>query len=176
VIISYICNALFMLIISLAQSEEMHSIMFWTMGSLEEPNQFLVYSLFIVSIIGCIIAFIFSIDLNGIALGEEDAYHLGIHVQRTRNVLLFIASILTGFCVSVAGIIGFVGLVVPHFVRLFVGSDHRIVIGASFITGAIFLILCDLLARTVIAPLELPVGIVTGIIGGIIFIYALVRK
>jgi len=176
VMVSYVCNSLFMLIISLSKSEEMHSIMFWTMGSLEEPNQLLIYCLLIVSIMGCLVTFRYSVDLNVLSFGEEDAYHLGVNVQKVRNILLMIASILTGFCVSVAGIIGFVGLVVPHFVRLVLGNDHRIITGASFITGAIFLILCDLLARTVMSPLELPVGIVTGLLGGLIFIYALVYK
>jgi len=176
VMISFISNSLFMLIISLSKSEQMHSIMFWTMGSLEEPNRSLVYGILIISLIGCLITSIFSVDLNVLSLGEEDAFHLGLQVERVRNILLIMASILTGFCVSISGIIGFVGLVVPHFVRLFLGSDHRTVIIASYITGAIFLILCDLLARTIISPLELPVGIVTGLVGGVIFIYALVKK
>jgi len=176
VMISFISNSLFMLIISLSKSEQMHSIMFWTMGSLEEPNLALVYSLLIVSLLGCLITSIYSVDLNILSLGEEDAFHLGLHVERIRNVLLITASILTGFCVSISGIIGFVGLVVPHFVRLFFGSDHRTVITASYITGGIFLIICDLLARTIISPMELPVGIVTGLVGGLIFIYALVNK
>ena len=176
VMISFISNSLFMLIISLSKSEQMHSIMFWTMGSLEEPNRVLVYTLLIVSLLGCMITSIYSVDLNILSLGEEDAFHLGLHVERVRNILLIMASILTGFSVSISGIIGFVGLVVPHFVRLFFGSDHRTVIIASYITGGIFLILCDLLARTIISPMELPVGIVTGLVGGLIFIYALVKK
>jgi iron complex transport system permease protein len=176
VMISFISNSLFMLIISLSKSEQMHSIMFWTMGSLEEPNRILVYCLLIVSLLGCLITSMFSVDLNVLSLGEADAFHLGLHVERVRNLLLILASILTGFCVSISGIIGFVGLVVPHFVRLFFGSDHRTVVMASYITGAIFIILCDLLARTLISPLELPVGIVTGLVGGLIFIYALVKK
>jgi len=176
VMISFISNSLFMLIISLSKSEQMHSIMFWTMGSLEEPNRLLVYGLLAVSLIGCMIISIFSSDLNILSLGEEDAFYLGLNVERIRNVLLIMASILTGFSVSISGIIGFVGLVVPHFVRQFIGSDHRTIIPASYITGAIFLILCDLLARTIIRPMELPVGIVTGLVGGTIFIYALVKK
>jgi len=176
VMISFISNSLFMLIISLSKSEQMHIIMFWTMGSLEEPNRVLVYTLLIVSLLGCMITSIYSVDLNILSLGEEDAFHLGLHVERVRNILLIMASILTGFSVSISGIIGFVGLVVPHFVRLFFGSDHRTVIIASYITGGIFLILCDLLARTIISPMELPVGIVTGLVGGLIFIYALVKK
>ncbi len=87
-----------------------------------------------------------------------------------------IASILTGMSVSLSGIIGFVGLVVPHFMRNFVGGDHRILLIVSFLCGAAFLIFCDTLARIVISPLELPVGVITGILGGTIFIYVLTRK
>ncbi|MFC2048934.1 FecCD family ABC transporter permease [Elusimicrobiota bacterium] len=108
--------------------------------------------------------------------GEEEARHLGVDVEKTKKYLFFIASLLTGMSVSVAGIIGFIGLVVPHFVRMFIGSDHRILLIASYLSGAIFLIFCDMLARTVIVPMELPVGVITGIIGGGLFIYALTKR
>ena len=87
-----------------------------------------------------------------------------------------LASLLTGLSVSVTGIIGFVGLIVPHLMRLLTGADHRLLIISSFLAGAAFLVLCDVVARTVIAPLELPVGVITGIIGGTVFIYALGKK
>jgi len=176
VMISFISSSVVMLIMSLSRSTDMQGILFWTMGSLEEPNVMFIGVLFILSVAGLLITSYFANDLNVIALGEEEAFHLGLNVQKLRRLLFIVASVLTGFCVSVAGIIGFVGLVVPHFVRLFFGSDHRIVTGASFLCGAIFLILCDMLARSVIPPLELPVGVVTGILGGGLFIYALVKK
>ncbi len=91
-------------------------------------------------------------------------------------MLFILTSLLTGCSVSVAGIIGFVGLVVPHFVRLFIGQDHRILLISSFLSGAIFLIICDTLARTVISPLELPVGVITGILGGGLFLYAIISR
>jgi iron complex transport system permease protein len=109
-------------------------------------------------------------------LGEEEAMHLGINVERSKRFLFIIASILTGFSVSVAGIIGFVGLVIPHFMRMLVGRDHRILLVSSFLGGAAFLILCDTLARTIIAPVELPVGVITGLVGGGAFVYVLTRK
>ena len=97
-------------------------------------------------------------------------------MERTKKWLFILASLLTGLSVSVAGIIGFVGLIVPHTMRIITGTDHRLLLISSFLAGATFLVLCDVAARTVIAPLELPVGVITGIIGGTIFIYVLGKK
>ena len=104
--------------------------------------------------------------LTPCALGEEDALHLGVNVERTKRVLLLLASFLAGLSVSLAGAIGFVGLVVPHFVRMFAGTDHRILLASSFVSGAIFLIFCDAVAKSVAQPAELPVGVVTGLARG----------
>jgi len=93
-----------------------------------------------------------------------------------KRIIFVIASVVTGCCVAVSGVIGFIGLVVPHLMRLLVGGDHRILVVASFISGAAFLILCDTVARVIIAPMELPVGVITGLVGGVLFIYALSRK
>jgi iron complex transport system permease protein len=114
--------------------------------------------------------------MNALTLGEEEAIHLGIDVEKKKKLLFIIASLLTGISVSVTGLIGFVGLIVPHFMRMLVGYDHRVLLVTSFVSGAGFLIFCDMLARTVIAPIELPVGVITGILGGTIFIYALSKK
>jgi iron complex transport system permease protein len=121
-------------------------------------------------------AMFYAVDLNTLSLGEEEAFHLGVKVERLKKVLFLLASFITGCCVSVTGIIGFVGLVVPHVMRLLVGGDHRILILTSYLSGAIFLILCDTLARVVLAPVELPVGVITGLVGGGLFIYALSRR
>ncbi|MFH1995294.1 MAG: iron chelate uptake ABC transporter family permease subunit, partial [Nitrospinota bacterium] len=118
----------------------------------------------------------FSLELNALSLGEEGALHLGVDIDKTKRILFVIASLLTGFSVSVAGVIGFVGLVVPHFIRLLVGGDHRILLIGSFLGGGIFLIFSDTVARTIISPMELPVGVITGIVGGTIFVYALSKK
>jgi iron complex transport system permease protein len=176
VMISFISSSIVMLIMSVSRSEDIHGIVFWVMGSLEEPNEFLIKMTVGFSLAGLVAAYFFSMNLNALALGEEEAMHLGVNVDRTKKFFFLVASVLTGICVSVAGIIGFVGLVVPHFVRMFTGSDHRILFIGSFLAGASFLICCDTIARTIIAPLELPVGVITGIIGGSIFIYALSRK
>jgi iron complex transport system permease protein len=176
VMISFISSSLIMLIMSVSRTEDLHGIVFWIMGSLEEPSWFLIKLATFVSIFGLIASYLFCFDLNAFSLGEEEALHLGINIERTKRLLFVIASLLTGFSVSVAGIIGFVGLIVPHFVRMFIGRDHRILLIISFLCGASFLILCDTLARTIIAPLELPVGVITGLLGGCLFIYALTKK
>lgn len=176
VMISLISSSFIMLLMSLSRREEMHGIIFWFMGSLEEPDKVLIIASLFTSLLGLLISCFFSIHLNALMLGEEEALHLGINVERTKKALFILASLLTGFSVSVAGIIGFVGLIVPHLMRTFVGRDHRILIMSSFIGGAAFLILCDTIARTVIAPRELPVGVITGFVGGSIFIYMMTRK
>jgi iron complex transport system permease protein len=176
VMVSFIASSVVMLLMAISKSEDLHGIIFWIMGSLDEPNLTLIYIAVGVSLGGLLISHLFCLPLNALSLGEEGARHLGIQVESTRRWLFLLASLLTGLSVSVAGIIGFVGLVVPHFMRMVVGPDHRFLLSGSFLAGAAFLILCDTLARTIISPLELPVGVVTGIIGGIVFVYALTRK
>lgn len=176
VMISFICSSLIMLIMSVCRSEDLHGIVFWVMGSLDEPNWTLIKAALGMSIFGLIISYLLCFDLNALSLGEEEAIHLGINTEKTKRMLFLISSLLVGFCVSVTGIIGFVGLVVPHFMRIIVGKDHRILLISSFIGGAGFLIFCDTLARIIIAPMELPVGVITGVLGGILFVWALTKK
>jgi iron complex transport system permease protein len=176
VMLSFISSSLIMFIMSVSRTEDLHGIVFWIMGSLEEPNSLLIKLSLWISIFGLAASYLFALSLNAFSLGEEEALHLGINIETTKRLLFVIASLLTGFSVSVAGIIGFVGLVVPHFMRMFVGSDHRILLVSSFFCGAAFLIFCDSLARIIIAPVELPVGVITGILGGSLFIYALTKR
>jgi len=176
VMISFISSSIIMLIMAITKSENLHGIVFWIMGSLEEPNIFLVKMTLLISILGLLISYMFSLDLNAFSCGEEEAHHLGIDVEKAKRLLFILASLLTGVCVSVAGIIGFVGLLVPHLMRMLVGEDHRILLLNSYLCGAGFLIFSDTLARTVISPLELPVGVITGIIGGSLFIYVLAKR
>jgi len=124
------------------------------------------------------ITFIYSYsrDLNLFLLGEETAQGLGTNVPRTRFILLALAALATGLAVSMAGVIGFVGLVVPHVLRLIIGPDHRVLIPASMLGGAVFLVLADTITRIVIPNVELPVGIVTSLIGGPFFLYLLWRQ
>ena len=175
VMISFVSSSLIMLLMAISGADELRGIVFWIMGSLEQPNWLLIKTAVWVSISGLIIAYFFSLQLNALSLGEEDARALGINVENTKKVLFLLTSVLTGMSVSICGIIGFVGLIVPHFIRLLVGNDQRILLGASFLCGSSFLILSDTLARTIIAPTELPVGVITGIIGGCVFIFALTK-
>jgi len=176
VMISFISSSLVMLIMALSHSEDLHGIVFWIMGSLDEPDMLLVRVAVIGALAGLIFSCFFCLDLNALVLGEEEAIHLGINVEKSKRMLFIIASFLTGLSVSVAGIIGFVGLIIPHLMRMFTGTDHRILFISAFLAGASFLILCDTLARTVNEPFELPVGVITGIIGGAVFVYALSKK
>lgn len=176
VMISFISSSLIMLVMALSRAEDLHGIIFWIMGSLEEPDWFLIKLMLFASLAGLAAAYIFWKDLNALRLGEEEAAHLGVDTERAKRSLFILASLLTGCAVSVGGIIGFVGLVVPHLVRMFIGSDHRVLLAGSFLSGAGFLIFCDTLARIIAAPSELPVGVITGILGGSFFIYALARR
>jgi iron complex transport system permease protein len=115
-------------------------------------------------------------DLNAFLLGEDQAAHLGVNVERRKLALLMIGSLLTGAAVSVSGLVGFVGLVVPHVARLFLGPDHRLLLPAAGLLGSVFLVVADLAARLVLAPAEIPVGIVTAVIGAPFFIYLLRRS
>jgi iron complex transport system permease protein len=176
VMISFISSSLIMLIMAVSKAEDLHGIVFWIMGSLGESDWTFVKLMGVASIMGLLLSYYFAMDLNAFSLGEEEALHLGVNVESSKRLLFVLASLLTGLCVSSSGIIGFVGLVVPHFTRMFVGEDHRILLVASFLCGAGFLVLCDTLARIVIAPLELPVGVITGILGGVLFVYALAKR
>ncbi len=176
VMLSFISSSLIMLIMSLSRREDVHGIVFWIMGSLEEPNVSLVWFTLVAAFAVLIITYLFCLDLNALALGEEEALHLGVKVESVKIVLFVITALLTGLSVSVAGMIGFVGLVVPHFVRQMTGPDYRILLPASFLAGGSFLVLCDTIARTLISPVELPVGVITGILGGSFFIYALQKE
>ncbi|MFW5737067.1 MAG: FecCD family ABC transporter permease, partial [Halanaerobium sp.] len=115
-------------------------------------------------------------DLNILLLGEESAAHLGLNVERTKIILLGAASLMTASVVSVSGSIGFIGLVIPHIARMIIGPDHRRLIPLSALLGASFLLLADTAARTIMAPMELPVGIITALAGGPYFIYLLRNK
>ena len=176
VMISFISSSIVMLLIALSTTEDLRNIIFWIMGSLDEPNELLIYSSVFCSIAGLLVAYIYSVELNALSLGEEEAFSLGINTERTKKVLFVVASLLSGLSVAVTGIIGFVGLVIPHLMRMYTGNDHRILIVSSFLGGGLFLIICDTFARTIIAPLELPVGVITGIVGGSLFIYALNKR
>lgn len=176
VMISFIASSAMLFFMSITTAENLHSIVFWIMGSLNEPNNLLIKISLVTSLLGLIISYMYVVPLNALRLGEVKAKHLGIKTVRSIKVIFIIASAITGISVSVAGIIGFIGLIIPHLVRNIIGSDYRVLLLASFLGGGIFLILSDILARTIISPNELPIGVITGMLGGVIFIIALSKK
>jgi len=135
-----------------------------------------VYAIIPAFVVGIIVSYFFSRDLNMLSLGDETASHLGVNTERVRIILLALGALITGAVVSISGIIGFVGLIIPHMVRLMIGPDHRILIPTSAIMGAIFLVLCDALARVATGASELPVGVITALIGTPVFIFLLRRR
>ncbi len=176
VMISFIASSMMMLMMSVTNSENLQSIIFWTMGSLDSTNSILIKVAFYTSIAGLLLSYFFVQPLNALRIGEEKARHLGINTDFAIRLLFIVSSLLTGVCVAVVGVIGFVGLIIPHLVRLLVGGDFRILLITSFLGGGVFLILSDILARTIIAPNELPIGVITGLIGGTAFIFMINGK
>ena len=175
VIIGFISSALITLIIAFA-GREVHEILFWLMGDLSRVTWGNIFLVLIPIILGIIILLNFSLSLNAISLGEEVAYNLGINPERLKKTIFFISSFLVGLVVSFTGIIGFVGLIIPHITRLLVGTDHRVMLPTSIFLGSIFLLLCDDISRTIISPRELPIGVITSLIGAPLFIYLLKKS
>lgn len=176
VMISFISSSVMMFLMSITSTENIQSIVFWMMGSLNETNTTLIIIVVALSLLCLVASYLFVMPLNALRLGEERAKHLGVNSNVIIRILFIITSLLTGAAISVAGVIGFVGLVIPHIIRLWVGSDYRIMLIASFLSGSTFLLVCDIIARTIISPNELPIGVITGIVGGIMFILILSRS
>ncbi|MFC1865259.1 FecCD family ABC transporter permease [Chloroflexota bacterium] len=162
--------------LALRSSQMLHGIMFWLSGSFSLSQWSEVQIVLPVIIIGSIVIMLFSRLLNIMQLDEEQAQQLGINVERLKLMLLVVATMVTAAAVSFVGIIGFVGIITPHVVRLVWGPDYRFLLPLSFINGAIFLILADVLARTLIAPSEIPIGVITALCGAPFFLYLLRRR
>lgn len=175
VMISFIASSSMMLLMATTSSENLHGIVFWIMGSLDEPDMSLIYMTLIVALASLLASYFFVQPLNALRLGEDKAKHLGINTDLAIKLLFLMASLLAGICVAVAGVIGFVGLIIPHLMRLLFGTDYRILMVTSFLSGSIFLVVCDVIARTIISPNELPIGVITGIAGGIAFLLMMSR-
>lgn len=153
--------------------KDMSKIIYWTMGSLSGKGWDPVIRFSIPLIISMVIISFFARDLNIMLTGDESAQSLGVDVEKTKKYILILGTFITSMVVSISGIIGFVGLIIPHIVRLLVGPDHRILLPASALLGGVFMIFADTIARTIISPVEIPVGIITAIFGGPFFIYLL---
>lgn len=168
VVVQSFFGAVLTLIISLSP-EELNRIQFWLMGSLALREWQHVEVILPFSLGGVALCWFFSRELNLFALGDRSATHLGLSVTHVRLGLILLASLMTGAAVSVAGMIGFVGLVIPHMMRMLTGGDHRTLIPLSLLAGAIFLIWADALSRLVLAPRELPIGVITAFVGAPFF-------
>ena len=160
----------------ISSGEKMGGIMFWLMGSfsLSQWSEVIIALPYV--ILGVTIILLYARPLNLMQLDEEQAQQLGINVERLKLVLLGAATLITAAAVSFVGIIGFVGIIVPHAVRLIWGVDHRFLLPLSILTGAVFLILADMIARTVVAPTEIPIGVITALCGAPFFLYLLKRR
>ena len=162
----------FMSLIMLFHQQSMDQIMFWTMGSLNGKGWNQIFTILPYVILGVILLMTSARELDIMLLGEDTAVQLGVNVEFVKKKVLIVSSIVTAAVVSATGIIGFVGLLVPHVVRLFTGPKHRVLMPVSLLFGGTFLILCDTAARSMITQ-EIPVGIITAAFGGPFFLYLL---
>jgi len=152
------------------------STTYWLMGSLSGASWTKVSSMALATGIAILFGLIFSVKLNAISLGEEEAMNLGVNVHLLKFLIFITVSLLTAYCVSVAGIVGFVGLIIPHSARLITGPDHKKSIPFSALLGGLFLSSCDTIARTMFAPIEMPLGTITALVGAPVFIFLLRKK
>jgi iron complex transport system permease protein len=160
----------------ISSGEKMHGIIFWIMGSFSLSQWSEIQIVLPYVALGTAVIIVFARLLNVIQLDEEQAQQLGVNVERLKLILLAAATLITAASVSFVGTIGFVGIIIPHAVRLIWGADHRFLLPLSVLTGAIFMILADLVARTVLAPTEIPIGVITAICGAPFFLYLLRRR
>lgn len=175
VVFSMFVSSLMNLLITFA-GEKIKSITFWTLGSLSGSTYVNALTLLLALTVCGGVLLALGGALNAFALGEEQAQHLGVSVRRVKLTVMVAVSMLLGVCVSIGGTIGFVGLVIPHMVRLVLGPDHRRLLPASLLAGAVFLLLADLVGRTLLSPIELPIGVVTSLVGAVAFLVIFYRS
>ena len=175
VVFSMFVSSLMNLLITFA-GEKIKSITFWTLGSLSGSTYVNALTLLLALTVCGGVLLALGGALNAFALGEEQAQHLGVSVRRVKLPVMAAVSVLLGVCVSIGGTIGFVGLVIPHMVRLVLGPDHRRLLPASMLAGAVFLLLADLVGRTLLSPIELPIGVVTSLVGAVAFLVIFYRS
>jgi len=175
VAVSFIIMAAANMLIFFGDPKASHTVVFWMLGGLGLAQWgHLIYPL-VILLVGGAWLMLRAADLNAMTIGDETASTLGIPVARFRLLVFVVSALITGVMVAFSGMIGFVGLMVPHLVRMIVGGDYARVLPASALFGAIFLLWADIVARTVMAPEDMPIGIVTGLVGGIFFVWLLGR-
>ena len=173
--ISALAAAIVGFFITISDDQQLRSITFWTLGSVSGATWIQLAITAPIVIIGTFILSSYAKALNAILLGEKEAIYIGIAVEQVKSRIIFITALIVGVSIAMTGIIGFVGLIIPHFLRLIFGTDYRFLLKGSALLGAIFLILTDTLARTIVAPAELPIGILTALIGAPFFLWLLLR-
>ncbi|MDP2920775.1 MAG: iron ABC transporter permease [Candidatus Omnitrophota bacterium] len=176
VIVNGFFSSLLMFFVSNSFNTNIHSVIWWLLGNLQVYKSGPVLILGITAFLGILISLIFSRELNAISLGEEEARHLGIEIEKVKIILLFVATFITSVTVSICGIIGFTGLMMPHIARKITGPDHRLIIPVSALMGAAFLLLCDVFSKTILAPGEIPIGVITSFVGAPFFVYVLKKS
>lgn len=174
--ITIFLSAIFRIMQVIAPDTKLHALVYFLIGGITNVSWGDLWSILPFTLIGIIVSYFFSRDLNMISLGSDTAQHLGVNTERTKKILLSLGAMMTAAAVAISGLIGFVGLMMPHITRLIIGPDHRILLPASVIVGAIFLVFCDALARVLTGASELPVGVITALAGGPFFIFLLRRK
>jgi iron complex transport system permease protein len=176
VIVGSVCSSALMFMLTLADTQGLHNIMWWMLGNLETPSDALLFACAALILAGSASSFLLANELNALSLGSEIAHHVGVRTRLSIFLGLVLSTLITAASVSTAGLIGFVGLIVPHAVRSLVGADHRTLIPAAALSGGVFLAVCDAIARTLLAPQEIPVGVITALIGGPFFLVILRKR
>jgi len=176
IIAGTLCSSMLMFMISVMDIETLHSVTWWMLGSLQPGSRYLLYIVIVCAFLALLILSFLGRDADILSLGEEAAFHFGISPRLSGLIILATASLLTAAAVSLSGIIGFVGLIVPHILRRVFGASHRLLFPLSFLAGGAFLMICDSFARTVMFPKEIPVGVITALLGGPFFIWMINKK
>ncbi|MFA5089457.1 MAG: iron ABC transporter permease [Candidatus Omnitrophota bacterium] len=173
VIVSIALSAVIVFLVFISGNAALHEMSWWLWGSLGVYDWRLIFPVSMLVISGIIVIYIFAQDLNAISIGEEEAVHLGIDTQSIKKIMILITALITASLICICGIIGFVGLIVPHMMRLVVGPNHRVLIPMTCLAACVFMIICDILSRTLFSPVEIPIGVITAIIGAPVFILLL---
>lgn len=176
VIVNALFSAILMFLISIVEAVQVKSFQFWVMGDLGSVETSLLITVTVLILAATTTLYFRSRELNLLALGEEAALNLGVEVERSKKIVFVVASLITGASVAACGMIGFVGLIIPHVSRMLLGADHKTLIPSSALIGATFLVIADTIGRSIAAPAEIPVGVITALFGAPFFIYLLKRS
>ncbi len=174
IVINFLFSSLVLVLFAFIKPNRVQSMILWLMGDLSSSNFNLVRTGYIVILPAILVIIAFSRKLDILSLGDDKAHSLGLNVKREKQFFYILASLITGTAIALSGVVGFVGLLIPHLMRKFLGTSNRNVLIFSALSGAVFLLLADTFARTIISPLELPVGVVTGLVGGFFFLLVLI--